>query len=205
MTPSKPDCLHSRCIAFLATLTAAALLSACAGDSSWNRVQKPQVVAKNANFEVEIPTDWMQQSGLSEGVLVTRDGQSIQYIRIERPAHDKAFAQIKKTSNADLLPNELAELLVAVRTARPGVSNLKVSQNEPVSFGGKDGVRLRMSYKNPRGASYDQIVYAAAEDKRVLIFEYEALSRIYFDRDLPQFEKVLASFKDLSPPPKAKK
>lgn len=200
MIPTTPRSRLSRCIMVFATLTAAAMLSACGSTSGWNRVEKSQVVSKSDEFEIEVPVDWMRRSDSDTGVAVTRDGESIQNIMVVRPTHDQAFAKIKKTSNADLLPNELAELLIAVRTARPGVSNLKVSQNEPVSFGGKDGVRLRMSYKNQRGASYDQLVYAAAEDKRVLIFEYEALSRTYFDRDLPQFEKVLASFKDLSRP-----
>lgn len=200
MTPTTPYSVLSRCFLVLATLTAAAMLAACGSTSEWSRVEKSQVVSKSGEFEVAVPVDWMQRSDSDTGVLVTRDGESIQNIMVARPTHDQAFAKIKKTSNADLLPNELAELLIAVRTARPGVSNLKVSQNEPVSFVGKDGVRLRMSYKTPRGASYDQIIYAAAEDKRVLIFEYEALSRTYFDRDLPQFETVLASFKDLSRP-----
>ena len=66
------------------------------------------------------------------------------------------------------------------------------------TFAGMDGVQVRMSYRNERGASFDQLVFAAAEAKTVLLFEYQALSRVYFDRDLPAFQSIMGSFKDLS-------
>ncbi len=76
--------------------------------------------------------------------------------------------------------------------------SLTVKQNEPATFSGMDGVQVRMSYRNERGASFDQLVFAAAEEKTVLLFEYQALSRVYFDRDLPAFQSIMGSFKDLS-------
>jgi hypothetical protein len=75
----------------------------------------------------------------------------------------------------------------------PGMSGLVVTSNEPATFGGLDGVRLGLTYRDERGASFDHLVYAAAETEGVFMIEYHALSKYYFPRDLPEFEKVVAS------------
>lgn len=181
----------------LSSMCMLALLAAC-NSVAWKRVESPSLKSRDKSFEVQVPSGWMHLDGATDGVLVSRDGLAMQFVRVQRPAHDKAFADIKKTSSADMLPNELGELIVASRHAWPGMTSLTVKQNEPATFSGMDGVQVRMSYRNERGASFDQLVFAAAEEKTVLLFEYQALSRVYFDRDLPVFQSIMGSFKDLS-------
>jgi hypothetical protein len=160
----------------------------------WTRLEAPgAITVTNSRHAFVPPVGWIRWSGAPSGVVVTRDGTPIQFIRAAEMSHSAAFKPIRKTSAPDLLPNELAELLIATRKAMPGMSGLIVKSNEPALFGGLDGVRLWLSYRDERGASFDHLLYAAAEKEGVFMIEYHALSKHYFARDLPVFEKVVAS------------
>jgi len=160
----------------------------------WTRVDSPAAVAvADSKFAIRPPAGWVRWNAAPSGVVVTRDGTPIQFIRAAQMPHAEAFRAIKKKSNPDLLPNELAELLIATRKAMPGMSGLLVTSNDPVSFGGLDGVRLGLAYRDERGASFEHLVYAAAEEQGVFLLEYHALSKHYYARDLPVFEQVVAS------------
>jgi hypothetical protein len=187
-----------RAVLMIATLALAGCQTA-----AWTRLETPDAITvTNSKRTFVPPAGWIRWNGAPSGVVVTRDGTPIQFIRAADMTHDQAFRAIRKTSNADLLPNELAELLIATRKAMPGMSGLAVTSNEPAIFGGLDGVRLGLTYRDERGASFDHLVYAAAETEGVFMIEYHALSKHYFARDLPEFEKVVAS---VSSEKKAKK
>lgn len=186
-----------------AALLVATLTLAGCQTAAWTRLDTPEAIAVAKSTRAFVPpAGWVRWNGATSGVVVTRDGTPIQYIRAAEMSHEEAFRAIKKKSNADLLPNELAELLIAARKAMPGMSGLVVKNNEPATFGGLDGVRLGLTYRDERGASFDHLMYAAAESQGVFMIEYHALSKHYFPRDLPAFEKAVAS---LTADPKAAK
>jgi hypothetical protein len=175
-------------------LVVATLALAGCQTAAWTRLDNPEAIAVAKSTRAFVPpAGWVRWNNATSGVVVTRDGTPIQYIRAAEMSHDEAFLAIRKKSNADLLPNELAELLIAARKAMPGMSGLVVKSNEPATFGGLDGVRLGLAYRDERGASFDHLMYAAAETEGVFMIEYHALSKHYFARDLPAFEKAVAS------------
>lgn len=177
-----------------AALVCVTLVLAGCQTAAWTRVATSDAVTvTNSKRTFVPPAGWVRWNGAPSGVVVTRDGTPIQYIRAAQMAHADAFRAIRKKSDPDLLPNELADLLIATRKAMPGMSGLAVKGNEPATFGGLDGVRLWLAYRDERGASFDHLLYAAAGTDGVFMVEYHALSRHYFARDLPEFEKVVAS------------
>lgn len=177
-----------------AALVVATLALAGCQTAAWTRLETPEAITvAKAKRAFVPPAGWVRWNGATSGVVVTRDGTPIQYIRAAEMSHDEAFRAIRKKSNPDLLPNELAELLIAARKAMPGMSGLVVKSNEPATFGGLDGVRLGLTYRDERGASFDHLVYAAAGTEGVFMIEYHALSTHYFARDLPVFEQAVAS------------
>ena len=170
-------------------------LAACQ-TAAWTRVETPEAVTlANSKRAFVPPAGWIRWNGAPSGIVVTRDGTAIQFIRAAEMPHAEAFEAIRKKSNPDLLPNELGDLLIATRKAMPGMSGLVVKSNEPATFAGLDGVRLGLTYRDERGASFDHLVYASAETDGVFMIEYHALSKYYFDRDLPEFEKAVASIR----------
>lgn len=186
-----------------AALVVATLALAGCQTAPWTRLDTPEAIAVAKSKRAFVPpAGWVRWNGATSGIVVTRDGTPIQYIRAAEMSHDDAFRSIRKNSNPDLLPNELAELLIAARKAMPGMSGLVVKSNEPATFGGLDGVRLGLTYRDERGASFDHLLYASAETEGVFMIEYHALSKHYFPRDLPAFEKAVAS---LTTDPKATK
>ena len=176
-----------------ALMVAALALAGCQ-TPPWTRVKTADAITlADSKHAFVPPAGWIRWNGAKSGVIVTRDGTPIQFIRAAEMSHAAAFKSIGRTSAPDLLPNELAELLIATRKAMPGMSGLRVTSNEPATFGGLDGVRLGLTYRDHRGASFDHLVYAAAGTDGVFLLEYHALSKYYFPRDLQEFETVVAS------------
>lgn len=159
----------------------------------WSARAAGTVVLPRAGVEAALPPGWIQLDAYDRGLLITRDGLPMQFIKIIRAPHKVAFENIGKQGAPDLLPNELAELLIASNKARPGMASVAVTLNQPAELAGREGVKVGFAFRNARGAAYDELAYAVADDDGVLMFQYQALSRHFFARDLPAFEALVAS------------
>jgi hypothetical protein len=93
-----------------------------------------------------------------------------------------------------MLPSELAELEIAEIKARDELTEaLTVLENEPALVSGKEGFRVRVSYRNPRGLEIHEEVYGVVEQSRLYLLVYRAPRLHYFPKYYPDFQKTVAS------------
>lgn len=170
------------------------LLSGCA-TSSWVKLEESRVTDPEKTFTVNMPVGWMRAPALRSDVLVTRDGVGVQFIKVAKRTHKMAFPRIKKESKADMLPNELAELIIAEIKSGQEMSAVEVISNQPTGIGQKTGVRLHLQMKNKEGLRYQMVVYALVDKGGVYEITYRAPVLHYFNRDLPTFEGAVQSFR----------
>lgn len=167
-----------------------------AGCAAWVRVEQPLAESPDKSFTVELPVGWMRQNNLMfNGIAVTRDGFGLQSITAMKLAHDKAFPTIKKISNAEMLPTELAELALAELKTQDDLSNLEVISKKPAQIADRDAFRLHVRTKNKRGLAVDRVIYGFADKNGFYLLDFEAPRLHYFERDLPAFEKTAKSMK----------
>jgi len=194
-------------------LVCAMLVGAQTTDAmSWKLVDKPLALSKDKKFSVELPVGWVRAIDDKNVISATRDGMGIQLISTVRTKHRDAFKQFetkkqkkanakrlpnqkKAMVNAQMLPAELAELVIADLKSGSEMSHVRVVSNLPLIIDGHQGFQLHFQYKNKKGLQFDHMISGFVDEKNLYQFAYRAPSKIYFPRDLKAFDKMVASFK----------
>jgi hypothetical protein len=183
----------------VATLFGAALLALAPAALAWKvAVANEPHVNPGRGYAVQFPAGWKyDRLYFSDETGATRDGPALQSIYVDFRAHQKAFKSLKKESSPDMLPQELAELLVADMAKERGLENVAVRSNEPAMLAGRPGFRLSFEYKLPvdRGAvRVREIVVGAAATRGFYLIGYRAPVLYYFERDVDSFSEAVKSF-----------
>ncbi len=157
--------------------------------------KKSQVTGPKKKFTVKLPTDWIRKISDRKSVTASKDGSEYQLIRVSYLSHKKSFKTIKEKSNADMLPSELAELMIAKIRKSKLTRYARIIENKPASIGGKKGFRLKLSFKSPRGEKYLREVYGVTAKKGNYFIIYQAPAKRYFKQHKGDFNKTLESFR----------
>ena len=169
-----------------------ASLTACT--TTWTRVDSSNHVStRTSDYTVELPLGWVKLTDSSSGTFITRDGPALNAIVVTRQPHDVKLPHTKRTTRADMLPHELAELALAEWKSNESTANLDVISNTPTTLGGQPAVRLHIRYKNERGLPIERVMIGMVDAKGRLTLQYEAPGIVYFQRSLPDFDAMAAS------------
>ena len=164
----------------------------------WTKVDQPLQKGPDDEYAVEIPTDWVRFTLRTDAVMVTRDGPPIQYLEVLRWPFAKAFEKTEKKPPAGVLPQELAGLVEAELRAHERYANMRIISIAPARIDLKPAFRMHVSYRTDRGAEFERVLVGAADGERLLLLSYNALKLHYFARDLPVFEKAVASYRTVA-------
>jgi len=176
------------------TLLLGLLLASLAACTPWARVDSSsRVETRTSDYSVELPLGWVKATDNSSGTFITRDGPALNAIVIARQPHDVKLPRTKRTTRADMLPHELAELALAEWKSNDTTAHHEVISNTPATLGGLPAVRLHIRYKNERGLPIERVMIGMVDAKGRLTLQYEAPGIVYFQRSLPDFEAMAAS------------
>lgn len=166
-------------------------LSACTPWSAVNPDSRSITVAND--YTLEAPTGWVRRNYDIYDFFLSRDGPLLNFIAATRDKHDRELARTKRTTRADLLPQEVAELVIAEQKAGGARGAFMVISNRPASIGGKPAVRVHTRWKTERGLPIERLTYALVDQKGRLAFIYEAPGLVYFPKGLADFEAMMKS------------
>ena len=176
---------------FIFVLTAGVL----PGCAMWERVGDRPLVGPDKHFSVSVPKGWMHYKIDSKAVTVTRDGLPLQMIRVGFWPHSKSFKVLNKRSSADMLPSELAELVVAVIRKSYATKNARIIENKPVRIAGYHGFAVKIRFKNARGLRYKRDIYGFATKEGIYFLMYQAPELYYYPRTRSVFASAVDSLK----------
>jgi hypothetical protein len=145
-------------------------------------------------FSVELPEGWMRLN-TSEYLLITRDGFLLQNILIKRVHIDKPLSHTKKKLRKEMLPHEVAEVIIDNISSDPAILNFNLIENLPVRISEIPGFKIIFTYKNRDGLRLKTIYYGFISKEWFYSISYTAASRYYFDKDIETFKKVFKSFR----------
>jgi len=171
----------------------ALLVTAACGP--WLRVEGP-FTSEALNFRVDLPQGWMQQN-TGKYLLITRDGVLLQRIVAMRInlADEKQFTHTKKRVTAEMLPQEVAEVVIDNFQSNAENLNFEVEENAPAAVAGKHGFKVRFSYRTKEGLKYRCVYYGVLAGDSLYEIFYLAPQRYYYDKDLKTFEDAVPSFR----------
>jgi len=177
-------------------LIALLFIIGCIPTPPWSKVGG-QYFDDSQNFYVELPNGWKKSNRVNY-LLVTRDGALLQNIIITSLEIDKGLEYTKKKLKKDMLPQEVAEVIIDDLTSNPNVLNLVVIENTPAKISGHQGFKLLFTFRNREGVKYKSVYYGFIAGGKFYGIRYTAAERYYFDKDIETFEKIVKSFKSLS-------
>jgi hypothetical protein len=167
------------------------LLCVIGGCATWHPVNGR---LGTENYVVEIPQGWMKyDSGAT--VMISRDGPYLQYVLLQERPLNQPFRHTRKRLTDDMLPHEMAQVIIDDLSSDRAVKNLMVIDNAPTVVDGYDAFRLIYSYQTAQGLSMKTAYYGFLHDHTYYSLRFTAPQRHYFEQDIQTFESILSNFR----------
>jgi hypothetical protein len=164
------------------------------GCAKWEKVGGLYETSSH-NFKTDFPDGWRKYNHDSSQVLITKDGFSLQWIAISRTPIDKELEYTQKKFSKQMLPIEVAEVVIDNLRSNPQISRMEILENNPALIGGYPGFKILYEYETEKGLTRKGVSYCNLVGEWCYKISYEAPARYYFERDLPALQKVKESFK----------
>lgn len=166
------------------------LLAFVAGCAVW---QQTGGLFNGAGYTLDLPKGWMATKD-PKNLKITTDGPALQEILVSIVDIAEQKSDAKKTLKKDMLPQELAEVVLDRARSNKGMVQFTVLDNAPAQLGGREGFRLDCTYKKNK-VRYRGIYYGMLQGETFYRVSYAAPVRYYFDKDVATFEEIVRSFR----------
>ena len=164
---------------------------------AWKVVMEGQPFTHKASgYSIQYPTGWRYVK-FGDVSVATRDGPCLQRIYVDFRKHKKAFSTLGKDATPDMLPQELAEKIVAEMEAAGSLQHMQVLSNEPITLAGRPGFKVHVSFRTAVDAGsvrYEGIVAGANSPQGIFLVAYVGSVFYYFARDVESYDNTLATF-----------
>lgn len=188
-------------------------LTGCAPKPYWTLTDDANQLAKSNSFEFSVPQGWNRTTAADtwdqvtiddrertihlERMTASRDGLGLHSISVTRRYPDTAFPAIKKKSNANMLPLEVADLYVSDLRKRTGLERLTVLSNKPATVDGKPAFQLVMEFKNNDGLRIRIVSHGFVDKTGFYTINYRSPTLYYYERDYAAYAGIVRSFRQL--------
>ena len=181
-------------IRLLTTAALWAVLFTMAGCTTWTRIEAPGMNGPDNRYTLEVPTGWVHAAFVTDSIIISKDGPGLNLIEVTHRKNSQAFAKTKAAITDDLLIGEVAEYFLAEFKATAGTQVNHLS-TEPATVSGLSGFKAHLEIISPNGLVFDTLAYCTRDDVYFYSLLYRAPRLYYYEKDLKQFEDLVASFK----------
>jgi len=157
----------------------------------WQPVQGRQ----NApGWSIALPDGWMHLAAPAYDMF-SKDGPYLQYILVQERPLSQRFHFTTRTMAADMLPHEMAGIIIDNLRSDPQIRDFDLLANGPAMVGGRPGFKLIYTYQDRQGVEMQAIYYGTVHAERFFNLRYTATKRHYFTADRDTFEQVARSLR----------
>lgn len=170
-------------------------LASCGGP--FNRLTKPEYINEKLGYSTKLPVGWVEYTGpeLKDEVVLSRDGYSLQSIKIKRFEKALAFEKTKQIPAENVLISDLAAYELAEFKAKSANSaSIKVLENTLTTVDDSPAFKLHLQYLNDRGLRLEDLIIGLMHKEYYYRLSYYAPTLYYYERDEPIFEQVVSDF-----------
>jgi hypothetical protein len=121
--------------------------------------------------------------------VFTRDGVSLEYIKIRRSKPADAMAHTEGELTSGMLPHEVADLALDDIRLTDGVTNFELIENSPLRIDGQSCYRLFYSHRIDSSLKVKTVELGCWTHWGLYRIEYRAAAQHYFDQYLGVFER----------------
>jgi len=194
---------------YCAAASSLMLLSACV--VPYSRLSG-HYVAPSENFTVDLPEGWRQHNASADPVRkltemldkrhklswdiirITSDGLLLQQICIGRIPLTEDLPNTKRKLAQTMIPQEVADVVIGAIRSNSALTHQEIIESIPALVGGYPGFKLHYSYQTEERLKIEGLFYGTLVSEWLYYVLYEAPAQHYFAKDLPVFDKTMASF-----------
>jgi hypothetical protein len=167
-----------------------------AGCATWTRIEDPELKkAPDSRYAIEVPEGWVHAAFIKDGIVISKDGPGLNLIQVRDRKNAQAFVNTKVALTQDMLVSEVAEYFIAEYQATAGGTAVKHLSTEPADVGGLPGFKVRLEKTNASGLVFDVLAYGTKDDAYFYYLLYTAPRLYYYEKDVKDFEDLVASFR----------
>lgn len=146
-------------------------------------------------FSVTQPPGWKEHKTKAL-MYISKESPGLQHVEIVRKGlqDEKQFAYTKRRVTAEMLPQELAEVVIDDFHSDQSFPVDAVEENAPEVIGGNPGFRVRLTFISNAGLKYRTEVHGFTVGDWYYQITYTAPARYYFARDLPAVQEMVKTF-----------
>ncbi|MEM9173244.1 MAG: hypothetical protein AAGA84_11115 [Pseudomonadota bacterium] len=174
-----------------------AAMSACV---TWPVGTGEPFVDKTKGYAYTAPIGWYQSPAkLTRDKLrtFTRDGSTLQNIVVGRIAHKNAFSSIDKDATPEMLPQDIAENVIADIKAFLPNDTFTVQTNAPATLAGNEGVRISGEFVSEEGLRIRLTGYYANTEDGIYSAVFRAPTLHFYDQHIEEFETSVRTLRIL--------
>jgi hypothetical protein len=145
------------------------------------------------SFTVDIPEGWRKIDN-NRYLFVTKESPFLQYIMVQNRPIGRSFRNTKKKMQKEMLPEEAAQIIIDELISDQNLMNLRILDNTPATIKGHDGFKILFTYRDAEGQVYKTLYYGFLKEDTFFNLRFTAAERIYFQRDIGDFRKILNTF-----------
>jgi len=180
--------------------------------STWVRVSGHEADSSQG-YVVQLPEGWHKFNLTGQCHFLTKDGISLQQLIVQRLSRDEVLRNTERTLPENLLPQEVAEAVIADLSVDPtsvgskcfplasapsksaAFADFSVIENVPTTVGQYPGFKLVYTYRASSGLQRKAAHYGALAGDSYYYLHLDAPKRHYFEKDYPVLEDVKSSFR----------
>ena len=180
----------------LVSVAAALIFTGCI---AWKPVDSKPVTSSSGKYSINLPVGW-NVLALGNSQNVTRYGNGLQQLIVSQVKNKGAFGTGKNKSDAgpDMDPRDLCNKLVADMKNTPNHETLEITSVAPAMLSGHAGFRAELTSKRTfqaDGIRYKHLLYGVSNQNGFYILHYEAPLLYYYDKNVAEVEKSVATLK----------
>ena len=162
---------------------------------TWSRIASPVMTGPGEHYQVTVPACWIHAAFIKDGICISKDGPSLNWIEVSHIKRDPGFPLTKVKVDDDHLITEVAEYYLAELKAKFRGATVNHLLTEPANIDGRTGFKIHLEVINSNGLIFDMLAYGLMDDLNFYYLAYKAPRLHYYEKELETFEEMVATFR----------
>ncbi|MEW5894945.1 MAG: hypothetical protein AB1650_04195 [Candidatus Omnitrophota bacterium] len=171
------------------------IISSLAGCMPVTLIQQSNQNYKKSILTAQLPVGWAKIRNFDCLLHMSKDGLTLQNIFISRINIDKELPLTKRKITAQMLPHELAQLIIDETQLNKEFLNLTVLSNEPYTSLPVAAFLIEFKYTNNDFVPYHVKEIGFVQGNYYYQIRYEACEQHYYHDGIKDFDEFLKTLK----------
>ncbi|MEW5894952.1 MAG: hypothetical protein AB1650_04235 [Candidatus Omnitrophota bacterium] len=138
-----------------------------------------------------LPPDWDKTAFPRSILCLSRTGEKLQRIVLQRKSSNYKFPRAKRRLSADMLPQEAAQLVIDNLSLNRKLGHFNVVRNKPYPVSKDHGFLIEYTYRDEHFVPRRSLLIGVLNDRYYYEIKYQAVDQFYYQDGIGEFMTFL--------------